>query len=282
MRIVVIGKSGLMARALAAADPAVVALGRDDLDIWDAAAVRAALAGADVVINAAAYTAVDRAETDQAAAYALNRDAPALLARVCAEAAIPLLQLSTDYVFDGTKGAPYAEEDARAPLNVYGASKAAGEDAVLASGARALVLRGSWLFAAAGANFVSTMLRLAQTRDAVDVVGDQLGRPSYAADVAGACVTLARALRDGAAGGVLHVANTGEARWADVAEAVFDAARARGWPAAKVRRVTSAEYGAAAQRPADSRLDVRTIARTHGVALRDWREALADCFARMS
>lgn len=278
MRIVVIGKSGQVARALARASPDVVALGRAELDLNDPDSLRVVLADADAVINAAAYSAVDKAESERDAAFALNAEAPALLAQLCAEARLPLVHLSTDYVFDGAKASPYVEDDPVAPINVYGESKAAGERAVLESGARAIVLRTSAVYAAEGANFVNTMLRLGAERDALTVVADQLTRPTWADDLAGACLKLAQALRDaGAPTGLFHATNDGEASWAEFAEAIFDEARRRGWPHARVTRIPSADYPTAARRPANARLDTEKLARAYDIRLRPWRAALALC-----
>ena len=185
-RLLVLGASGQLATALrAAADTRtiVTALGRADIDLArpDAEETLAAALHAhapDAVVNAAGYTAVDAAESDAAGAFALNYDAPRAAAQACAAAGVAFVHVSTDYVFDGAKGAPYAETDAKQPLNIYGRSKSDGEDAVLAAHERAAVVRTSWVFSATGSNFVKTMLRLAGERDGVDVVADQIGRPT--------------------------------------------------------------------------------------------------------
>jgi dTDP-4-dehydrorhamnose reductase len=233
----------------------------------------------DAVINAAAFTDVDRAETEAAAAFALNRDGPAALARACADLGAPLVHLSTDYVFDGAKPAPYVETDAKAPLNLYGHSKSEGEDSVLASGAHAAIVRTSWVFAAHGRNFLRTMLRLAEARDEIPVVADQIGRPTAASDLAQTCLAVAlRALdRDPTSRGVFHYSDAGDASWADFAEAIFSEAAKAGLKLARVKRITTAEFPTPARRPANSRLDSTKIGAALGVAPRDWREACAIC-----
>lgn len=282
-RILVFGKSGQVATALAHAPSSfeVTALGRGEADLSTLDTIAAAIAALRpaVVINAAAYTAVDAAEGDVAAAYALNRDAPAAMARVCADTATPFVHISTDFVFDGTKGAPYVESDPVAPRSVYGASKAEGEAAVLAAGGDISVVRTSWVYAATGKNFVCTMLNLAATRDEVRVVADQHGRPTYAPDLAGALLKIAGALIEGddGAAGLIHYANSGEAVWADLAEAAIEGGAARGLRRVPVTRITTAEYPTPAQRPADSRLDLARFTRWAGEAPPQWREALARC-----
>lgn len=282
-RILVIGRSGQLASELARlpCPPGVVieAAGRERFDLAKIAEIPANLREmrADAVINAAAYTAVDQAESEPAAAFALNRDGPAALARACADLDLPLVHLSTDYVFDGAKAGPYSEGDAKAPLNVYGRSKSEGEDAILASGASAVVLRTSWVFAAHGNNFLRTMLNLAETRDEVRVVGDQVGRPTWARDLAQACLTVSlRALdRDPAARGLYHFAGAGDASWADFAEAIF----AEAAKATRVEHIPSSEYPTPARRPANSQLDTAKIAAALSLQPRDWREACALCLA---
>jgi dTDP-4-dehydrorhamnose reductase len=286
--LLVIGKSGQLAQALLEAPSShfrIDARGRDALDLTDtdalAAAVRALRPAA--VINASAYTAVDKAETDEAAAFALNRDAPAALARLCAEIGAPLVHVSTDYVFDGSKSAPYIETDPKAPLGVYGASKSAGEDAVHAAGCSAAVLRTSWVYSPFGSNFVKTMLRLAGSRDSLSVVADQIGRPTSATELAAAALTTVQALLDGdqAVRGVIHVAGAEDATWADFADAVFQGSAARGGATAAVQRITTAEYPTAAKRPANSRLDTAKMERVLGIRPRPWRLALRETLDRL-
>jgi dTDP-4-dehydrorhamnose reductase len=287
MRILVIGESGQLARALSRLDR-VVCVGRAMFDLADATPKTAEalirMHGAEAVINAAAYTAVDQAESEPGAAYALNRDGPAALAHACAAVDIGLVQVSTDYVFDGLKSTPYFETDVKAPQSVYGASKSAGEDGVLTSGARAAVLRTSWVYAAEGANFVRTMLHLAQTREEIGVVADQSGRPTWAADLAVTCTKVARLLaaKERIAEGVFHYAGAGDATWADFAEAIFEKARAHGWPSARVKRIATADYPTPAKRPANSRLDTGKIEVDLDLRPRPWREALDLCLREIA
>ena len=280
--ILVTGGTGQLASALAAAAGSrVVRAGRPDFDFDrpDSIAATFHAAHPQLVVNAAAYTAVDAAEQDVAAAYRANRDGPAALAALCAEAGVPLIHISTDYVFDGAKGAPYVETDAVAPQGVYGASKLAGEQAVLASGARAMVLRTSWVYAPTGRNFVRTMLTVGKTRDRLTVVADQKGCPTVAADLADAI--LAIAARIDAAGwqphfaGVFHAAGTGWTTWHGLATAVFAEAARHGGPCPVVEPITTAQWPTPAKRPADSRLDCGKLETVFGVRLPDWRPSLA-------
>jgi dTDP-4-dehydrorhamnose reductase len=233
-----------------------------------------------LVVNAAAYTAVDKAETDSLAAYRANRDGPQVLARLCAAAGIPLIHISTDYVFDGEKPSPYVETDAVGPRSVYGASKLAGEMAVLATGARTIILRTAWVYAATGQNFVRTMLNLAQTRDTLRVVADQHGCPTAAADLAAAILTIASRIEadgwDDARSGVFHAAGSGETTWHGLAMAVFQAASRHGAKTpATVAAITTAEYPTPALRPGNSRLDCTRLADAFGIRFPDWQDSLA-------
>lgn len=279
-RILVIGKSGNVARALAATARAdLVFQDRTQFDITRTGALGGWLdaLAPTAVINTAASAKVDAAESDPDGAFRLNRDAPAALAAACAARDLPLLHLSSDYVFDGAKGAPYAEDDAKAPLSVYGHSKSEGEDAVLAAAPRAIVLRTSWVFGNESANFLNTMLKLAESRESIDVVADQRGRPTWARDLAEACIALVTHARDDPrVRGLYHYSGAGDASWADLAEAIFAESAKRGGPHARVKRVTSAAFGAPTRRPADSRLDCAKIAAL-GIRPRDWREALSAC-----
>jgi dTDP-4-dehydrorhamnose reductase len=231
-----------------------------------------------LVVNAAAYTAVDNAEKDPDAAYRANRDGPAELARLCAEAGIPLLHVSTDYVFDGSKGAPYVETDPVAPQCVYGASKLAGETAVLAACPRAIVLRTSWVYAATGRNFVLTMLNAGRTRDRLAVVADQKGCPTTAGDLAAAILAIAARIE--AAGwqpayaGVFHAAGSGSTTWHGLATAAFEDAARHGARVPRVDPITTADWPTPAKRPADSRLDCTRLAAVFRVTLPPWRDGL--------
>ncbi|MHB8283357.1 MAG: dTDP-4-dehydrorhamnose reductase [Caulobacteraceae bacterium] len=231
------------------------------------------------VINAAAYTAVDRAEDEPFAAFRLNGKVPGLLARACAARGMAFVHISTDYVFDGRKADPYVETDPLEPLGVYGESKAQGEAAVLAVEGEVAVVRTAWVYSASGANFVKTMLRLAADRDEVGVVGDQHGCPTWAQDVARATLLLSRRLLDGdtRARGIFHAAGEGEASWADFAAAIFEGSAERGGPTARVKPITTAQYPTPARRPANSRLDSGHLASVLGWRPAPWRASLSLC-----
>ena len=281
--VLVLGRSGQVARALTAAAAGrglpCLSLGRGELDLAAGAALAAALdrVQPSAVINAAAYTAVDRAEDEPDAAFRLNRDVPGEIARACAERALPFVHFSTDYVFDGAGDAPYAEDHPRRALNVYGRSKAEGEDAVAAAGGRWIVLRTSAVYAAQGTNFVTTMLRLAGACTTVEVVDDQLTRPTWAADCARAALLATASLAEGGDSGVLHLAGGGEATWAEFAAAIFAGSAAHGGPAAEVRPVSTAAFGARAVRPADARLDDAAFRARFAWGPSPWRSSLGLC-----
>jgi dTDP-4-dehydrorhamnose reductase len=232
-----------------------------------------------LVINAAAYTAVDRAEQEAEAAMRANRDGPDRLARYCAGENIPLIHVSTDYVFDGTKGAPYAEDDATNPTGVYGATKLAGEQAVLAACPRSIVLRTSWVYAATGKNFVLTMLNAAAKAPRLRVVADQVGCPTAAADLAAAILAIVGRIETGgwsdAYRGVFHAAGTGATSWHGLAVAAFEEAARHGLAAPPVDAIATADWPTPARRPADSRLDCGRLASVFGVRLPAWRPTLA-------
>lgn len=271
--ILVFGKTGQVARELARLAPDARFLGRDVADLADPAGCAAAIRALRprLVINAAAYTAVDRAETEAALATTINGDAPGAMAGACAALDVPFVHISTDYVFDGSGDAPRAPDAPVAPINAYGRSKLAGEQAVLTSGARAVVLRTSWVFSAHGANFMKTMLRLAATRDELRVVNDQVGGPTAAADIARACLAIGDALAQGAAGGIQHFAGSPDVSWAGFATAIFAGARLP----TRVVPIPSADYPTPARRPLNSRLDCASLA-GYDIARPDWRVALAD------
>ena len=288
--ILVFGRNGQVARELAAVagDRALVFAGRETLDLANAetaaGAIDALLAEASpsAVINAAAYTTVDRAEREAQTAFAVNRDAPATMARSCAARSLPLVHFSTDYVFDGTLDRPYVEADPTGPTSVYGASKLAGEQAVTAAGGSAIILRTAWVYSAHGTNFVKTMLRLAADRDEVSVVVDQVGRPTWARDVARAALLAVDGLRrDPALAGLYHLSGPDDASWADLAAETFALSARRGGPTAQVRPITSDEYPTPARRPANSRLDCGKIQTALAWRGRPWRESLAACMNEM-
>jgi dTDP-4-dehydrorhamnose reductase len=280
------GQVGLeLLRAAAPAGLAAVAVPRMAADICDPAAVAAALdrPGCAGVINAAAYTAVDRAESEPAAAHAVNRDGAANLARACAARGVPLIHISTDYVFDGTKDGPYEETDPVAPLGVYGASKATGEAAVRAALDRHLIVRTAWVFSPFGANFVKTMLRLGAERPELRVVDDQRGCPTAAADIAAALLVMARwALTDGFGGwGTYHFCSAESTTWCGFARAVFATAAVHGRPAPKVAAITTAEYPTPAKRPANSVLSTARIGAAFGIEPPSWRASLRACVGEL-
>ena len=258
--------------------------GRETLDLTRLDGIDALIAQVDprAVINAAAYTAVDRAEREPDAAFALNRDAPAAMAAACAARGLPLVHFSTDYVFDGTLDRPYLETDPTGPTGVYGDSKLAGEQAVTAAGGPATILRTSWVYGVYGVNFVKSMLRLARDRDEISVVSDQIGRPTWSRDCAEAALLALDAL-SGAPGltGVYHLSGAGDASWADLAAAAFAESARRGWATAQVRPISTAEYPTPARRPANSRLDCGKIEAALPWRCRPWRESLAMCMNKM-
>ncbi len=283
--ILVIGVIGQLASALAEAAPtrglAVDCVGPPEVDFGRPESVREAFAASArwLVINAAAYTAVDKAEDDAAAAFRVNSDGPRDLARLCEAAGIPLIHISTDYVFDGLKGAPYVETDAVAPQGVYGASKLAGEQAVLAECSRAIVLRTSWLYSPVGNNFVRTMLAAGQRNRHLRVVADQLGCPTSAADLAAVILAIAgRLTNDGWRGGyagVYHAAGTGAATWHELATATFAAAARHGVEPPTIAPIATDEWPTRAKRPPDSRLDCGKLSAMFGLRLPPWQDGLA-------
>ncbi len=280
--ILVTGGNGQLALALeAAATGPLRRVGRPAFDFDRPESIAAAVAAADpwLVVNAAAYTAVDAAESHVEAAWRANRDGPAELARLCAAAGIPLIHVSTDYVFDGSKGAPYLETDPTAPLGVYGASKLGGEQAVLASGARAIILRTAWVYSPTGKNFVRTMLNLGQSHDRLSVVADQRGNPTTAADLAALILGIAdRLARDGwddRFAGVFHAVGSGETTWHGLATAVFQEAARHGLARPEVVPITTADWPTPVRRPADSRLDCTRLGAVFGLRLPPWRDSLA-------
>jgi dTDP-4-dehydrorhamnose reductase len=278
--ILVTGGAGQLATALVQeGGDAVDRVGRPRLDFDRPETIAAAFAAAapTLVVNAAAWTAVDLAEKEPEAAMRANRDGPEALARLCAEAGIPLIHVSTDYVFDGDKGEPYVETDATGPTGVYGATKLAGEHAVMAACPRAIILRTSWVYSASGKNFVKTMLGAAQKMDKLRVVGDQQGCPTSARDLAAAILGVAARLQDGwqdEYAGVYHAAGTGATTWHGLATAVFEEAGPYGHKVPVVEAIRTQDWPTPARRPADSRLDCAKLARVFGVRQPEWRDGL--------
>ncbi len=289
MRIAVTGSKGQVATSLierAEGEAEIVALGRPAFDLTDRASVIAGLEAArpDVVVNAAAYTAVDKAEAEEADAVRVNSDGAGHVAEATARLGAPLLHLSTDYVFDGSLDRPYRENDPTAPTGAYGRSKLSGERLVTERCENSVILRTAWVYSPFGANFVRTMLRLNETRDEVGVVADQRGNPTSALDIADALIAIAARMKDDAAPelrGLFHMTGSGEASWADLAETIFHEAAARGRRQTQVKRIATPDYPTPARRPANSRLDNEKLARVYGVKLPEWRQSVAVCCARL-
>ncbi|NDW05610.1 dTDP-4-dehydrorhamnose reductase [Jiella pacifica] len=289
MRILVTGRDGQVARCLAdLADEGreVVCLGRPELDLTDRASIDAAIAKVrpDVVVNPAAYTAVDKAESDREAAYAVNAAGAENVAAAAAAAAIPIVHISTDYVFSGDKDAPYVETDETGPTGVYGASKLEGEKRVLAANPKAVVLRTAWVFSPYGNNFLKTMLRVGKDRDVLRVVADQHGTPTYGPDIAAGVLAVcehALAEPDGAWSGVYHMVAGGETTWAGFAEAIFERSKSRGGASAAVEPIPTADYPTPAQRPSNSRLDTRKFQAVFRHDLPPWQSGIDRCLVAL-
>lgn len=290
IRIVVTGRNGQVVRSLieraAGTDVDVVCIGRPALDLGNPDTIDGALVStaADVLVSAAAYTDVNKAEAEPDLADLINGHAPGLLAARANAFGIPLIHLSTDYVFDGTKGDPYVESDAICPINAYGRSKAAGERAVAEAHPRHVILRTSWIHSPFNRNFVRTMLDLARKQDTVRVVADQVGHPTAASDIADGILAVARNLVEGRGDdryGTFHMAAAGSASWAEFATAIFSASAQRGGPSARVVPIAGAEYQTPARRPANSRLDCVKIAGVYGVSLPHWQSSLGPCVGRI-
>lgn len=292
MRIAVTGATGQVVSAMIEAAPQagieLVTLARPDFDLAQARNAQALLEKIqpDVVISAAAYTAVDLAETNSVEAEAVNAQGPAHLAMACAALNVPILHLSTDYVFNGAKPTPYHEEDATGPTGIYGTTKRAGEIAVAAAAPRHVILRTAWVYAHEGKNFVRTMLRLAETRPSLSVVSDQYGCPTYASDIAGALFEIARQVKDRPADdacfGLCNLAGGGDTSWAGFASAIFAQAQAHGLPAATVLPIATAQYPTPARRPANSRLDCSRLKTVFGITVPHWHDGLSRCMARIA
>ncbi|MGE0699487.1 MAG: dTDP-4-dehydrorhamnose reductase [Hyphomicrobiaceae bacterium] len=292
MRLLVAGWQGQLARALVEIAPAnprieALAVGRPALDLVQPATIVRAMTDfrPDVIVNAAAYTAVDKAESEPDAAFALNRDGARRLAEEAARRGAAIIHVSTDYVFDGRKATPYVEDDATGPLGVYGRSKLEGEEAVRAANPRHCIVRTSWVHSAGGANFVRTMLRLASDRNVVRVVDDQIGTPTYAPHLAEAILALAQRVSGAGEGdpgwGTYHAAGTGAVTWCGLAREVFRLSGARGGPVAEVEAITTADYPTPARRPANSRLDCTRLDARHGIRLPVWEAGVVEGLNRL-
>ncbi|MET0271542.1 MAG: dTDP-4-dehydrorhamnose reductase, partial [Phenylobacterium sp.] len=288
LKVLQFGATGQLSREMlkrAVGDVEIVALSRQQADLTDLAAVERAIGEAeavDLVLNAAAYTAVDKAESEPELAWLVNGRAPGVMARACAARGLPLVQISTDMVFSGAKAGPYVESDPVGPLHVYGAAKLAGEDAALAAHDRVLVLRVSWLFSAFGQNFLQLMLRLADTLPVLKVVEDQHARPTASGDVAAFILSHAARLAAAPAGapewGITHFANAGAANRVEMARAIFELS---GRPVPPIDAVPTSALNLPARRALNAELDCTRLAKVFGVSPRHWREPLAEAVAAL-
>lgn len=272
--ILIFGKTGQVATELAARAPQALFLGRDEADLADPSACAAKIAeiGPDAVINAAAWTAVDRAESEEEAATVVNGAAPAAMARACADLGIPFVQISTDYVFDGAGAAPFAPDHPTAPLGAYGRSKLAGEEGVRAAGGTHAILRTSWVFSAHGNNFLKTMRRLGAEREKLTVVADQVGGPTQASAIAAACLSIAEQLiADPGKSGTYHFSGAPDVSWAEFAREIM----AQAGLACVIEDIPTSAYPTPAKRPANSRMDCSTLA-TFGLTRPDWRAGVTE------
>lgn len=291
MRIVVTGRYGQVAQALleraAALSVDVHAVARPDIDLACPAEVERALIdlAPEIIVNAAAYTAVDRAEIEPDLAWRINVLGAEAVARAANKLGIPIIQLSTDYVFDGKLDRAYREDDPTGPLGVYGNSKLRGERAVAAATGNHVILRTAWVYSPFGNNFARTMLALAGQRATISVVSDQLGAPTNALDLADGIIAIARNLLDRPAAtelrGIFHITGGGETNWAEFAAAILAASAALGGPSARVLPIATSENPTAARRPANSRLDNSRLARLHRVQLPHWQHSLQRCIGRL-
>jgi dTDP-4-dehydrorhamnose reductase len=282
--ILITGGSGQLGDALVklclGRGVAVKAVSRPEFDFERPETIAACFVAAkpDLVINAAAYTAVDKAESDVAAATAGNHTGPLALARLCERAGIPFIHVSTDYVFNGNKGAPYVETDPTGPTGVYGTTKRDGEEAILATGAQAVILRTAWVYAAHGKNFARTMLTAGRKMPVLRVVADQRGTPTAAPDLAAAILAIASKIRETgwqpSYRGIFHATGAGETTWHGFARAIFEDAAASGYAAPEVQGIRTQEWPTPTRRPPDSRLDCGKLARVFGVTLPEWRDTL--------
>ncbi|MGW8464180.1 dTDP-4-dehydrorhamnose reductase [Pseudomonas sp. CLCA07] len=289
MRILISGQNGQVSRELQRRLGDVgelIVLGRDQLDLAQPEQIRRQVQRVcpDLIINAAAHTAVDQAESEPALAFAINATGPGVLAEEALALGIPLIHYSTDYVFDGSKTAPYNEDDVPNPLGVYGKSKLAGEQAITAVQGQHLILRTSWVYSTHGRNFLLTMQRLLQEKPELRIVADQIGAPTWAGTIAGSTVALIERWQAGQAGawGTYHLTAQGETSWFGFAQAIGDALREQGKPCANLLPIPSADYPTPAARPLNSRLDCSRLQREWGVSQSDWQSALRECLAEQA
>lgn len=291
MRIVVTGRNGQVVSCLAeaaagATDIAVIPLGRPALDLADPEGIGLAIANAqpDLVVSAAAYTNVDQAEDDSTNAFRINSDGAAAVARAAERIGVPVIHLSTDYVFSGNLDRPYVETDPTGPSGVYGRSKLAGEYAVAAANPRSIVLRTSWVYSAYGKNFLKTILTLAHTQEEIRVVADQWGNPTSAHDIAFGILHVARHLQDNPGfsnWGVFHLAGAGDVNWSGFARHILNTSKMNGGPGAEIRDVSSEEYRSKVRRPANSRLDCTKLAATFDWSAPAWRSSATKLIERL-
>lgn len=284
MRLLIFGSTGQVATELqrqAGSDHSIIALARNQADLSDPKACGRAIRSADVdvIINAAAYTAVDKAEAEEDLARVINAEAPAAMARVAAERGIPFLHVSTDYVYDGSGEAPFTPDAPTQPLSAYGRTKLAGDLSVIAAGGPHAVLRTSWVFSAHGGNFVKTMLRLGAEREKLTIVADQIGGPTAAADIASALLTIARAFLDGQEhSGIYHFSGAPDTSWAGFAREIFAQANID----CAVEGIPTSAYPTPAQRPANSRLDCTSLTETFAISRPDWRKGITYVLKELS
>jgi dTDP-4-dehydrorhamnose reductase len=284
MKILITGSTGQLSRELQlalAGEGKVLALGHKLLDLAEPAQIRrqVRLLRPDLIINAAAYTAVDSAQDDRDRAFAVNAIGPGVLAEEAGALGVPLIHYSTDYVFDGRKNGPYSEKDVPAPLSVYGASKLAGEQAIQAVGGDHLILRTSWVYSLHGRNFLLTMRRLLQERDALSVVDDEIGAPTWAGTIAQVTAEIVRKRRSGSGGpgGLYHLTASGETSWYGFACHIAQHLQSQGLLRARIEPTRSADYPTAAQRPLNSRLNCARLQRDWQIPLPNWETALQQC-----
>ncbi|UYY79039.1 dTDP-4-dehydrorhamnose reductase [Sphingomonas sp. R1] len=286
MRILVTGHDGQVAQALGeqAEGHELIFTSYPEFDLSKPETIEAAVAKIqpELIVSAAAYTAVDKSESEPELAMAINGDGPGVLARAGAKIGAPIIHLSTDYVFDGSLDRPWREDDPTGPLGVYGATKLAGEQAVQASGATNAVIRLAWVYSPFGNNFVKTMLRLAETRDTLNVVEDQQGCPSSALDIATAILkVVGHWQQNGATSGLYHFTGSGETNWADFARAIFAESAKHGGPTAEVTGIPTSGYPTPAKRPANSRLNCDKFAETFGYRAPAWQDSVAEVVGRL-
>jgi len=294
IRVLVVGAAGQLARALSSSHMAaieIISLGRPHLDLTKPSSIQQALdeQGPNIIINCAAFTQVDRAETAEALAFKINADGAGQLAKMCSDQNIPIIHISTDYVFDGTKQTPYLEKDPPNPINAYGRTKFAGEQMVARANPRHVILRTSWVYSSTGTNFVKTMLHLAEKNDTLTVIEDQVGCPTYAPHLAVAILAIVKHLAEAAPKesaqiwGTYHLAGQGEASWYDFAREIFDCSSRFAGPTCEVTSIKTKDYQTLtpARRPSNSRLDTQKFLAEFGVMLPDWHEGVYHCVGQL-